>query len=509
MPATETTLFLIAFAAGVGIVFTRIARSVASRVGMLDAPDGHRKKQTRPIPVAGGVAVFAAALLTLLLAAISDATIAEAFTENLRKSLGLLFAAGLITFVGVIDDRYNLRARYKLGGQILAVLVLVIGGDFVAQSVGLFGYTIQLGQFDVLFTVLWLLGCVNALNLIDGMDGLLGTVGGIALLSLAIIAAITGHLFAAAVAFALAGAIIGFLWWNLPPATIYMGDAGSMLIGLVIGAVAIPASLKGPATIWLGAPLAILVLPMFDTFAAIVRRKLTGRGMAQPDCGHLHHRMMDRGLTPDHVLKIVLVLGLVAALGGLVSIAWSNDLYALIAGSGVVVALVVTKLFGHAELGLIRARVSRFARKLLIRDESTLGLSVRLQGSANWERIWEELTEHAGQLNLQSMRLNVNSPSLRENYHARWENPLTVHENRVLQLEIPLFGKNGAPLGQLALAIARDRHSLTEAFLVIARLIEIVEHRASSLSKSGPFSPVDHVPATDHPTPKETFPIGA
>ena len=125
-------------------------------------------------------------------------------------------------------------------------------------------------------------------NLIDGMDGLLGIVGGIALASLAVIVAMTGHVFAATVALALAGAVLGFLWWNLPPATVYMGDSGSMLIGLVIGAVAIPTSLKGPATVALSAPLAILVLPIFDTTAAVVRRKLTGRGLATADRGHLH-----------------------------------------------------------------------------------------------------------------------------------------------------------------------------------------------------------------------------
>jgi UDP-GlcNAc:undecaprenyl-phosphate GlcNAc-1-phosphate transferase len=477
---------------------------------MLDAPDGNRKNQARPVPVAGGVAVFSSALLTLLLVALIDSEVASALSENLRKSIGLLFAAGLITAVGVIDDRYNLRARFKLGGQLVAILVLVVGGDFVAHSIGLFGYTIELGRFDVPFTVLWLLGCVNALNLIDGMDGLLGTVGGIALLSLGIIAAGSGHIFAACVAFALAGAVIGFLWWNLPPATIYMGDAGSMLIGLVIGAVAIPASLKGPATIWLGAPVAILVLPMFDTFAAIVRRKLTGRGLASPDCGHLHHRMMDRGLTPPRVLGIVALLGIVAATGGLVSIAWSNDLYALVAAGTVVIALVVPKLFGHAELGLIRARISRFARRLLLRDKGGFGLTVRLQGSANWERIWDELTGYANRLNLQSMCLNVNSPVLRENYHAQWENPHTVHENCLLQLEIPLFGKNGSSLGRLGLVVARDPHSLTDVFIVIARLIEILESKAGAFTKASPNPTVERVPTSDPtPTPVRTIALRA
>lgn len=500
MLAADTVIALLALAAGIGLICTWIARGVATRLGMLDAPDGHRKKQSKPIPLAGGVAVLAAALLTLLIVAIIDPAVADALTADLRKSLTLLAAAVLITGVGMLDDRYNLRARYKLGGQVLAVLVLVVGGDFVIHSVGLFGFTVELGRFDVPFTVFWLLACVNALNLIDGMDGLLGTVGCIALVSLAIIAAISGHIFAASVALALAGAVFGFLWWNLPPASIYMGDAGSMLIGLVIGAVAIPATLKGPAMISLGAPIAILILPVFDTFAAIVRRRLTGRSLASADCGHMHHTMMDRGLTPSRVLKIVTVLGVFAAAGALGSIAWSNDLYALTAAGGVVVTLVVCNLFGNAELGLIRARLSKLVRKTLVGDASAWGLSVRLQGSANWEQVWDELTGLANRMHLQALCLDVNAPSMRESYHASWNNPLAVQANSVLQLEIPLFGKNGISLGQLAIAIARDARPLAESFATIAKLIETLEHRAATLTGSGPR------PAPPRATPSPTIP---
>ncbi|MBA4190126.1 MAG: hypothetical protein C0467_19250 [Planctomycetaceae bacterium] len=486
MFAHVTVIALLATGAGIGIVLTRLARGVAKRVGMLDAPDGFRKKQAAPVPVAGGVAVLASALLTLFTVALVDADVAAALTADLRKSLALLTAAVLITTVGVIDDRYNLRARYKLGGQVLAVLVLVVGGDFVIHSVGLFGYLVELGRFDIPLTVIWLLACVNALNLIDGMDGLLGTVGCVALVSLAIIAAIGGHVFAASVALALAGAAFGFLWWNLPPATIYMGDAGSMLIGLVIGAVAIPASLKGPAMISLCAPLAILVLPVFDTTAAIVRRKLTGRKIAAGDCGHMHHTMMDRGLTPSNVLKIVTVLAVFAAIGALASIVWSNDFYALVAAGGVVTTLVASKLFGHAELGLIRARVSKFVRKLLIGDASAWGLTIRLQGTRDWERVWDELTALADRMNIQSLCLDVNAPAMRENYHARWSSPTAeAQPSRLLQLEIPLFGKSGTPLGQLAIALARDARPLSDAFAAIARVIDTLECRAMAMVGSG------------------------
>lgn len=484
MIAFPTALTLVALGAGLGLFLTRVARGVASRVGMLDGPDGHRKTQSAAVPVAGGLAVLAAAVLALAGVALAEPAVAEAFTADPPKSFALLAAAVLITLVGLADDLHNLRARHKLAGQLVAILVLVYGGGFVIQRVGVFGVVVELGPFAVPVTAAWLLACVNALNLIDGMDGLLGTVGGIALVCLAVMAALAGHVFAAAVALALAGAVFGFLWWNLPPATVYMGDAGSMLIGLVVGAVAIPASLKGPATVALLAPLAVLVLPMFDTTAAVVRRKLTGRGLATTDRGHLHHKMLERGLSPRKVLAVTTGLGLVAACGALAATAWNNDLFALIAAGGVVVALVVGKLFGNAELGLIRTRAGSLVRNLWagMGDAQAWGLAVRLQGTADWDRVWAELVAHARRLDLCTLYLDVNAPSLHENYHARWANPAPPQEDRVLRVVVPLVGRGGASLGHLTLAVARDARPLAEVLGTFAAMVGVIEGRAEAMS---------------------------
>src|SRR5207247_2395036 len=134
--------------------------------------------------------------------------------------------------------------------------------------------------------------------------------------------------------------------------------------GLVIGALAIPASLKGPATVALGAPVAILVLPMLDTTAAVIRRKLTGRGLATADSGHLHHVLQRNGLTVRRVLALVAGLGLVASAGALATTILHNDLFAFVAAFGVVVTLVATGLFGHAEFRLIWKRLRAAVRAL-------------------------------------------------------------------------------------------------------------------------------------------------
>ena len=461
-----------------GLVFTRLARDSASRLGLVDAPDGRRKTQARAIPVAGGVAVLAAALVALLIACAVEPDLAAALAASPRHSLGLLAAAVLITAVGFADDVRNMRARFKLLGQLAAVAVLVGPGGFVIENISLLGTAVQLGLFAVPFTVFWMLACINALNLIDGMDGLLGTVGVIALLSLAVIAAMpqVGHTFTVVIALALAGAVIGFLCYNLPPASIYMGDSGSMLIGLMIGALAIPASLKGPATVALGAPVALLVLPMMDTAAAVIRRKLTGRGLATSDRGHLHHVLQRHGLTARRALLLIASLGLVASGGALATTALQNDLFALIAVGGVVLTLLTTRLFGHAEWILVKKRLQAATRGLLSKPGSDpWELAVRLQGTADWDQVWHDLTRCADEMSLHSLCLDVNAPALHENYHARWDRRGAAQPDGYLwRLDLPLFGNNHL-LGRVTVAGTRDNGSMADTLAALAEILEGAE----------------------------------
>lgn len=467
-----------------GLILTRLARNSAAAWGMLDAPDGRRKTQSRPIPVAGGVALLFSSLASLLIACLTFPNVLEALADEAQHAIALLGAAILITAVGVVDDVRNLRARFKFLGQIAAVSLLIGPGDYLIEHISLLGWSVALGAFAVPFTAFWLLACINALNLIDGMDGLLGTVGLIALLSLAIIAAMIGNVFTATIALAMAGALIGFLWFNLPPASVYMGDSGSMLIGLMIGALAIPASLKGPATVALGAPVALLVLPMMDTTAAVIRRKLTGRGLATADRGHLHHVLQKNGLTTRRALLLVAGLGIIASGGALATTALQNDVFALVAVGGVVLTLLTTRMFGYAEWTLVKKRLVAAAKGLWSgsREGAPWELAVRLQGTADWDQVWHDLTRCVETMQLHSMCLDVNAPVLHENYHARWDRRgANQPEGTFWRLDLPLFG-NGIQLGRVTIAGTRDGSSLTETLATLAKIIESAEARATDLT---------------------------
>jgi len=222
------------------------------------------------------------------------------------------------------------------------------------------------------------------------------------------------------------------------------------LIGLVVAALAISASLKGPAVAIL-APAALLVLPILDTTAAVIRRKLTGRGLAAADRGHLHHLMLRSGMSRLRVLLITTTLGIIGAAGGVVGLTQQNDFFALGAGAAVVAILLATGWFGLAEVRLIGQRagaVLRTARGRADCDE----WNSRLQGTADWAGLWRELIAAAEDLQLQSLRLDVNAPAWHEDFHGRWDRA----DSRVglaglagvSRVEVPVYG-HGHVVGKL------------------------------------------------------------
>jgi UDP-GlcNAc:undecaprenyl-phosphate GlcNAc-1-phosphate transferase len=313
---------LVAFAVGcaLNLAATPLARALARRVGLVDRPDGRRKLQSAAVPVAGGPALFVAVAAAVAVAALAGGGWGAGVDVRPGAVAGLLAGGLVICGVGVADDAVGLRGRYKLLGQCLAVAV-VVGCGVVVERVHLFGWDVELGVLAAPVTGVLLLGAVNALNLLDGMDGLLGSVGLIVCVAFGAMAAWAGQGFAAWVAFATAGALLGFLRYNLPPASVYMGDSGSMLVGLVVGVLAVHGSLKGPAAVALVAPGCVLVVPILDTAAAIARRKLVGRSVFATDRGHLHHCLQRRGLSRRAALLVVAAVGLAGAAGGAVCVA--------------------------------------------------------------------------------------------------------------------------------------------------------------------------------------------
>jgi UDP-GlcNAc:undecaprenyl-phosphate GlcNAc-1-phosphate transferase len=349
-----------------------------------------------------------------------------------------------------------------------------------------FSWEIDLGLLAVPFTVFLLLGAINSLNLLDGMDGLLASIGLILCLAMGTMAALGERWPAACVALALAGALLGFLRYNFPPATIFLGDSGSMLIGLVIGVLAIQTSLKTPATIALAAPTALLTLPIFDTLVAILRRKLTGRSLYDTDRGHLHHCLLRRGLSNSRALLVAACFCLVTVAGVFASLVFQNELLAVLSGLTVVGILVSCRVFGHAEVSLLLHRLRAVAVSLVRGRPGAegRGSEVRLQGSADWNEAWTRIVLRGPELGLVMVRLDVNAPALGEGYHARWDRPVNESdEATVWRAEVPLAA-HGRNIGRLEVAGRHDGESAWQKITALAGLVQDFEAAVTHLTES-------------------------
>lgn len=480
-----TILFILGCSCGLSLFLTPLAREAARRFGLVDYPDRRRKVHREAIPAAGGIPILLSVCLALGAALVLPSQFRDQLADQGPLLAGLLLAAGLICLVGVGDDLGVLRIRHKLLGQLLAVGI-VVGSGLVVRSIQIFGYQIDLGLLAVPFTMFWLLGAINSLNLIDGMDGLLSSVGLIVCVAIAAMAFLGGQWTATFVAVALAGALLGFLRYNLPPASIFLGDSGSMLIGLVVGVLAIRSSLKGPATVALAAPVVVLTVPILDTMAAIIRRKLTGRSVYSTDRGHLHHCLQRHGFSNQRVLLWVGCLCLLTAAGALASLAFSNELLALVTGLAVTGILIATRLFGYAEFLLVKNRLMATAASLVQprANGKERRTEVRLQGTIDWRQLWEGLTACAAQLHLKGVRLDVNAPALHEGYHARWDCSNDDGEQvGVWRVELPLTAWEQC-VGRLTVIGTADREPVAAKIAALSKWVEQFEQALPSLAEA-------------------------
>ncbi|MBC8877171.1 MAG: undecaprenyl/decaprenyl-phosphate alpha-N-acetylglucosaminyl 1-phosphate transferase [Planctomycetes bacterium] len=446
---TLLKIFLVALIGS--LLLTPMVRRLALRLGMVDVPDQHRKLHNGPVPLGGGIAVVGGCCLALAVAFALSARWRERFLDESVSLAGLFLATLVICGLGLLDDRFRLRGRQKLAGQVLAG-VIVLSTGLVIQQVTVFDWRIELGLLAVPFTLFWILGATNALNLIDGVDGLATSVGIVLSVAVSIMALLAGHMTDAILAMAVAGGLAGFLVYNAPPASIFLGDAGSMFVGLLLGTLAIRSSLKGPATIALAAPAALLAIPILDVAMAILRRKLTGRSIYATDRGHLHHRLIGRGYGAGRTVVTIGLLCSLTAVAAVFSEYSQNDVMAVAAVIAVVAVLAISRLFGDREFVLLLRRLKQLVASLIPRwnrrEQRSGVLQARIQSSGQWDELWETLTTFAERFDLNDIQLNVHLPAQDEEYHASWQRKERPRDAEIWRSEIPLIA-NDITVGRL------------------------------------------------------------
>jgi UDP-GlcNAc:undecaprenyl-phosphate GlcNAc-1-phosphate transferase len=314
-----TSLLLIAASALIlAVAVTPLMRQVALHTGTVDQPAA-RKIHANPVPLLGGAAIYLTFIVVLIF-----------FGDRayIGQVIGIIVGATLMSFMGVVDDRWGLGSYVKLAGQLVAAGILVYTG----VQVNLFG-----GWLDIAITMAWIVGITNAFNLLDNMDGLSGGIGMIAATFFLLLAAMSGQYLVGALAAALAGACAGFLIYNWNPAHIFMGDAGSLFIGFLLSAVAIKLRFPSNSVVvtWM-IPLLVLALPIFDTTLVFVSRLRCGKNpLTTPGKDHISHRL---AFLLGSRREAVLVCYLIAGAIGLSSVyvSQANVLAASLIGAAVV-----------------------------------------------------------------------------------------------------------------------------------------------------------------------------
>lgn len=323
-------MFLIATLSSLSCLFalilTPLVRDRIGPHGFLDRPDGVRKKHSAPVPRVGGIAIALAYCLTFATALI----LPFSYTQILRSSFGASWRfaiPALVVFVtGVLDDLLGLTPTKKLCGIGIAGMLAVWAGI----RVDLHLLTSAHPLLSAAFTVVWLAGCTNAFNLIDGMDGLAAGVGFLATVAMMLAGLTTGNLPLVLATLPLAGCLLGFLFFNFSPASVFLGDAGSLLIGFLLGSYGALWSQKSVTLVALIAPAMALSVPMVDVGLSIARRFLRNRPIFEADRGHIHHKLLDLGLTPRKVVLSIYGFGALAAALSLLAGASQNRFSGLI-----------------------------------------------------------------------------------------------------------------------------------------------------------------------------------
>jgi len=314
----QLPVIAILLALGLALLVTPLVRKWAFKCGALDRPD-KRKVHERLMPRLGGIAVFLSFVAAVVIT-----------QEVTRQTAGMIIGGSLIVLLGVLDDIRGISPRIKLAGQVVAACVVIYFGikvDFLTNPFSTDSTSfITLGLLSIPVTVLWLVAVTNAVNLIDGLDGLAGGTTFIALLTLgaAVWIEITrsgssqGQGEAIALALILAGAVFGFLRYNFYPARIFLGDSGSMFLGYSVAVLSIMGLAKGATFISVIIPVVILGIPLLDTIFAVVRRYYGHRPIFQPDKEHLHHRLMEMGLSHRQAVLCIYAVNIVLGLSAIV-----------------------------------------------------------------------------------------------------------------------------------------------------------------------------------------------
>ena len=338
----------------VTVLCVPVVRRLAVRLDAVDYPS-ERRVNTRPVPRMGGVAMCAGIAVALLAELVGEYTLGWAgfYVDQMRTDVNHAVCMGgllIVAIVGAIDDVKHIKASTKLLGQILGASVIAASGLLLEVIVNpLSGGFIHFGWFAYPLTVFYLVAFMNVINLVDGLDGLAAGIVAIAAFWLFVIAFGKGLVETAMLSIVLLGATLGFLRYNYNPASIFMGDSGSLMLGGMLGVISLLGVMRSPTFVIMAVPLVIAAIPILDTAAAIVRRLMRHQSIMQPDKGHLHHALLGKGYSTRKSVAIIHLWTAALGLGAFLMSSTHGFAVLAVFAALVVVSFVILRRIGVLE----------------------------------------------------------------------------------------------------------------------------------------------------------------
>ena len=389
---------------------TPLCRELFLRAGLVDKPDAERKLHERAVPRIGGIPIVLSCAGSFLLLYWIFGNRGRIYIQHGQILHAVLPACLVIFTVGLLDDLVGLKPSQKLLGQVIASALAIFFGVRLS--------TMHMPTaLSVVLSFLWLICCTNAVNLIDGMDGLAAGVGLLTTLTTLVIALIFGHYGLALATAPLAGALLAFLRYNFSPASVFLGDCGSLTIGFMLGCFGLIWSQHTVTLVGSAAPLMALALPLADVVLAITRRFLRDAPIFQADRGHIHHRMQALGFSTS---RAALILYGACCTGAMLAVAASFDqrrfgwpillLFVLLSGFGV-------KRLGYIEFTAARKMLSRSSIRRAVQEEVRLEeLRTALADTHSLEGCWHVVRLTCRDLSFASAQLRVNGLHFNEEF---------------------------------------------------------------------------------------------
>jgi UDP-GlcNAc:undecaprenyl-phosphate GlcNAc-1-phosphate transferase len=440
---TVLYLGIFALALGLSFILTRSVRNLAINRGWVSAPLSERHLHAAPLPRLGGVAIFAAFVLSLAVAiTISSYNPRLQFGSSLQILVTILVPGCMVFLLGLYDDVRSVGPYVKFAVQAVAAFLLWLGGLRILDLPVLFGARQFPWFVGLALTIVWVLGITNAFNLIDGLDGLAAGSAFFSTLVVFVVALWSHSSLVALMTVALTGAILGFLRFNFNPATIFLGDSGSLFIGFLLSALALEGAQKAPTVIAVAIPVVSFGLPILETSLSVLRRLIGGRPVFTADREHIHHRLLQLGMSHR---QVVIVLYAVSALFGLLSLflLWPTG-----SSLGLVLAVVGTGIWlglqhlGYPEFGEIRRVAQRTLeqRQIVINNLAIRRATAELGVVRDYEQICRILTAAFSSNDFDAFELNIKLqldeypvlehlqtvPVSHGEIHFRWNRPGTL-----------------------------------------------------------------------------------